>query len=390
MKFNNYLLRIVTPNSITPSLRRATLVATKQSRRVISSGLLRMLTHTRNNTSLLCTSHTVSIIRLLTIRTIFLPVIFMLLSAFSSSDFNKNNAEFISLLKDTKITVVAPASGGSNELLSNLRNIASLKLNIPNDCFAGKSLFHSTDDKTRLLCLEKALTDQSNNVIWTLRGGYGSAKLIPELQRLNKPIKEKFFIGFSDMTALHIFLSQEWGWKPIHGNGIIEILNPTKDRQNFIKIAKIISGKETQAKIKGLSALNLAAKSSKIVTGNLTGGNLTIVQTSIGTSWQIKTADKILFLEDVSIKPYQLDRALHHLKQAGLLDRINAIIFGTCGSDNEDIIAALADFAATLKIPVFKTNRFGHERVNDPIIYNTNTKIILTDKNQFELIMQCH
>ncbi len=329
-------------------------------------------------------------IRLLTIHTIFLPVIFMSLSAFANSEFNKNNAEFINLLKDTKITVVAPASGASNEILSNLRNIASLKLNIPNYCFKGKSLFHSSDDQTRLLCLEKALTDQSNNVIWALRGGYGSAKLIPDLQRLKKPIKEKFFIGFSDMTALHIFFSQEWGWKTIHGNGIVEILKPTKDRQNFTKIAKIISGKETQAKIKGLSALNLAAKSSKIVTGNLTGGNLSIVQTSIGTSWQIKTANKILFLEDVYTKPYQLDRILYHLKQAGLLERVNAIIFGTCGNDNEAIIRTLTDFAATLKIPIFKTNRFGHERVNDPIIYNTDTKIIVTDSNQFELIMQCY
>ncbi len=321
---------------------------------------------------------------------ILLPVVFMLLSAFSNLDFNKNNKEFISLLKDTKITVVAPASGVSSELLSNLKNITSLKLDIPNSCFGGKSLFHSTDDKTRLSCLENALLDQSNDVIWTLRGGYGSAKLIPDLQRMKKPIKEKFFIGFSDMTALHIFFSQEWGWKTIHGNGIIEIFNPTRDHQNFIKIAKIISGKETLAKIKGLSAINHAAKSSKIVTGNLTGGNLTIVQTSIGTSWQIKTADKILFLEDVDIKLYQLDRILYHLKQARLLDHVNAIIFGTCGGDGKSIITVLTDFAATLKIPVFKTNRFGHEQINDPIIYNTSTKIIPSNDNQFELIMKCY
>ncbi len=317
-------------------------------------------------------------------------VFFMLLSAFSNFKFNKYNKEFISLLKHTTITIVAPASGASNGVLSNLKNIVSLKLNIPDNCFAGKSLFHASDDNTRLLCLKNALLNQSSNVVWTLRGGYGSAKLIIGLQRLQKPIKEKIFIGFSDITALHIFFSQEWGWKTIHGSGMIDILDPTKNRQNFIKIAKIISGKDTLATIKGLSAINPNAKSKKIVIGSLTGGNLTIVQTSIGTPWQIKTVNKILFLEDVNIKPYQLDRTLYHLKQSGLLEHIKAIIFGTCGSDSESIIAVLTNFASTLKIPVFKTNRFGHEQVNDPIIYNTTAKIIPSNDNQFELIMQCH
>lgn len=321
-------------------------------------------------------------------RIISLIIIAMLLSAFSNLEFNKNNKEFAKLLKDVSISVVAPASGTSDELLANLKNINSLKLNIPANCFdKEKSLFHSTDDNNRSQCLENALSDQSE-ILWALRGGYGSAKLIANLQNLKKPLKEKIFIGFSDMTALHIFFSQEWGWKTIHGNGLVEILDPDKDRQNFIKIARIISGRQQQAKIKGLIAINSAAKASKIVTGNLTGGNLTIIQTSIGTNWQIKTAHKILFLEDVGIKPYQLDRALYHLKQAGLLNQINALIFGACGNDDKNITNVLESFANILKIPVFKTDRFGHERVNDPLIYNSNSEITPTNNQQFELIMK--
>lgn len=321
--------------------------------------------------------------------TVRIICIFLLLAAFSNQDFNKNNAEFVKLLKDTKITVVAPASGTNKELLSDLKQINSLKLDIPNHCFdGGKSTFHSHCDEIRSKCLEDALLNNSNNVIWSLRGGYGSAKLINNLQKLPKPAKEKIFIGFSDMTALHIFLSQEWGWKTIHGNGIVEIFKHEKDRENFIKIAKIISGQTTEAVIKGLSAINPFAQSSKSITGSLTGGNLTIVQTSLGTSWQIKTSGKIIFLEDVDIKPYQLDRALYHLKQAGVLNNINAVIFGVCGNDNNDIMKVLKDFASHLTVPVFKSNKFGHEKFNDPIIYNTPSKITPSNDGGFELIMK--
>jgi muramoyltetrapeptide carboxypeptidase len=308
----------------------------------------------------------------------------------SASSINKNNSEFLSLLKNNKITVVAPASGIDSNLLANLRNITALQLNIDNNCFNGKASFHSADNETRFLCLKNAIFAQDNNVIWTLRGGYGSAKLIPQLQLLAKPEKEKLFIGFSDMTALHLFFTQEWGWKTIHGNGIAEILKPDKERQNFSKIAKIISGASKQARISGLIPYNTVAKSSKQISGKLTGGNLTIVQTSIGTSWQIQTVGKILFLEDTDFQPYRLDRVLYHLQQAGLLDNVTAIIFGTFGSDNSNILSVLGNFAATLNIPVFKSNRFGHGKINDPIIYNCQSKILLSGENQFELIMSLY
>jgi muramoyltetrapeptide carboxypeptidase len=321
------------------------------------------------------------LIRIFAILTMFLS-----LSVFSNTDFQKNNAEFIKLLKNTTITVVAPASGVDNQTLSILKNINSLKLNIPDKCFESNTTFHSNTDKIRFKCLKDAIFDNTN-IVWTLRGGYGSAKLIPYLRELTKPTKEKFFIGFSDITALHIFLSQEWGWKTIHGNGIAEILKTEKDRNNFIKIAEIVSGKLKQATINNLSALNKKAKSTETITGKLTGGNLAIVQTSIGTGWQIKTAGKILFLEDVNINAYQLDRGLLHLEQAGLLKDVKAIIFGSYDSESQDIINTLENFASNLNIPVFKTDRFGHNKINDPIIYNTNSRIIANKARSFNLVM---
>ncbi|WP_316354133.1 LD-carboxypeptidase [Candidatus Trichorickettsia mobilis] len=315
--------------------------------------------------------------------------VLLLITKVVFADFQQDNADFLRLLKNTPITIVAPASGTDDASLEKLRNISSLKLLLPNNCFDGsKSLFHAHTDQVRFECLKNALFDQSSQIVWCLRGGYGAAKIIPLLKRLKKPAKDKWLIGFSDITVLHIFLTQEWGWKTIHGNGIVEILNQDKRRTNFTKIAEIVSGKVKSVTIKGLLAINsLADEQKKHVKGVLTGGNLTIVETSIGTEWQIKTSNKILFLEDVGIKPYQLDRALTHLLQAGLLVEVKAIIFGACGNDDQNIMAALKDFAATVNIPIFKSNRFGHEQVNDPIIYNTETRIVTTKDGKFDLII---
>ncbi|WP_064428833.1 LD-carboxypeptidase [Rickettsia sp. Tenjiku01] len=300
---------------------------------------------------------------------------------FSISTFSAGHS-----LKNISITVVAPATGADNKTLSDLKNINGLNLQISSKCFAkGKLPFLASSDAVRFNCLRDALFDESDNIVWSLRGGYGSARIIPDLLKLSKPNTEKVFIGYSDITALHLFLSQEWGWKTIHGSNIADLLKPEQDQGNFTKLAEILKGKVKQVTIDNLVPLNDIAKSSDLVNGKLTGGNLTMVQTSIGTSWQIKTKGKILFLEDVNVAPFRLDRELLHLKQAGLFEDVKAIIFGSFGKDLDATMLVLRNFADSLDIPVFKTNRFGHEKINDPIIYNTNSKIIKS--KEFKLVM---
>ncbi|MGI2257606.1 LD-carboxypeptidase [Candidatus Cardinium hertigii] len=319
----------------------------------------------------------------------FIPTIFFLLANFSIVKFENQNINFINLLKDIPITIVAPASGINKNELTTLKTIASFQLNIPNGCFdQSRSVFHSNSDEVRFKYLKDALFDKTNHVVWTLRGGYGAAKLIPALQKLTIPEQEKFFIGYSDITALHIFFTQAWDWKTIHGSGIVEILKSDKKRANFTKIAEIISGKVKHAIVDQIFPINAAAQSIDIVDGKLTGGNITVLQTGIGTTWEVKTEGKILFLEDTQIKAYQLDRTLLHFKQAGLLKNVKAILFGHCGTDNKDIITTLNQFASALPIPVFKTNRFGHGSTNDPIIYNTISQIVLVYDGSFKLIMK--
>jgi len=289
------------------------------------------------------------------------------------------------------IQLVAPGSGTEPEKIEQLRTLTQLKINIPENVMAESIIFHANSDEERLKQLINALYDRSRStLIWSLRGGYGSARLIQALSQLPKPKTEKVFIGFSDLTALHLFLSQQWGWNTIHGSGLAGLLNPTQDPQNFQKIAQIVSKKESVLKLTPLTPLNAPAKNLKKISGRLTGGNLTMIQTSIGTLWQIETTGKILFLEDTGSKGYQIDRTLHHLKQAGLLKHVRGIVFGDF-SDSPDaahVAVALERFANETQIPIFKTDQFGHGKLNYPLIYNAKSEIVLNKNTQeFELRM---
>ena len=322
-----------------------------------------------------------------TIQLLPLMLTALMLSGFDKVKLEKNNAEFLKIIKNVEIEVVAPASGNRAQTMQDLKEISGLNSKFPTHCFKSPTDFHSESDKVRTKCLKEALFDKSANVVWALRGGYGSAKLLYELSKLEKPMREKFFIGYSDITALHIFFAQEWGWKTIHGAVLAEIFDDKKAPENFVKIANIVTGKTDQVVINGLTAMNKVAVNSAELKGIMTGGNLTMIVTTIGTPWQIKTRNKILFIEDVGIKPYQLDRTLYHLKQAGLLDGIKAVIFGEFCKPSKENFQVLQDFAATLQVPVFKTDRFGHSKYNDPIVYNSNGLIALQKDKTYDLKM---
>ena len=201
-------------------------------------------------------------------------LLILIMLIFSATAFSQTE-----LLINTPINVVAPATGADNKTLLDLKKIKGLNLRIPTKCFGkGELPFLASTDEIRFNCLKEALFDDSSNVIWSLRGSYGSARIIPDLQKLPKPNKEKIFIGYSDMTALHLFLSQEWGWKTIHGSNIYDLTKPEKNPTNFTKIAAIINGKIKQVAVDNLSPLNDIAKSNKPISGKLPGGNLTMVQ----------------------------------------------------------------------------------------------------------------
>ena len=232
------------------------------------------------------------------------------------------------LVPGSTIAVVAPASSAKSdrirrgcEILTQLdyRVVDQTPQRVPQGYF-------SAPLKPRLAELQNALTRKDARGVFCTRGGYGSAELLEGLKpaSLKQP---KIFCGFSDVTSVHIYLWQKHRWVTFYGplvaGGFDAGANATGgyDPDTFMySVTATNSGWSAP-----LSGETLSRGTAK---GTLLGGCITLIETSLGTPWELDTRGSILVLEDRGVKPYQLDRMLLHLKQAGKFKGVKGIILG--------------------------------------------------------------
>jgi len=290
------------------------------------------------------------------------------------------------------IDVVAPSSSNLSEeqIKASLQQIenAGYKVRYPADLVSTDHIFHANNDEYRIKSMKLALLAEDSKAIWALRGGYGAAKVIQGLLDLGvKPPKEKVLIGFSDITALHLFLSESWGWHPIHGAVLSQSGNPKFNQKNFDPIISMLGSHNSCFDLAGLSLVSAKAPVCPI-NGELSGGNLCLIQTSIGTPWQMTGEGKILIIEDGNERGYRIDRMLHHLLQAGILKGVKAMVCNFTGGDESDgtnlIAPALRDFASLVDFPIFTYAGIGHGYNNAPFVYGASAEII-ADGESFKL-----
>ena len=299
------------------------------------------------------------------IKTILLFIINLLLI------FNSSNAtnidENLLILKDkidfSQIQFIAPATGITKEKVDFLKQVFPIdSAGMFNDAI----IYHAADDTTRARNLVRALNSNAK-YLWSIRGGYGSARLCECLESLKNPKDQKIIIGYSDVTFLHLYVNKKWNWKSIHASMPIGIKSNEK---NFTLLAKILSKKKGMISYNSLKPLNKKAKATTTISGELIGGNLGLIANSIGTSWQLDGKNKILFIEDICIIEDIIDRNLHHLNQAGVFKDVNAIFLGKFVSWNDSGKAfnyAIERFANEINIPVFYSPDFGHGFNNYPL-----------------------
>lgn len=183
--------------------------------------------------------------------------------------------------------------------------------------------YFSGTDHQRAMDLNRFFVDASIDAIVAARGGWGASRILPYLNFSSFRTHPKILCGFSDITTLHLAILKECGLVTFHGpNGASEWSELTK--KSFKDV--LMDG----AKASYVSNGNVRTITPGRAAGPLIGGNLTILTTSLGTSYQPDCTGAILFLEDVGEPVYKIDRMLTHLKLAGILDGINGFIFGNC------------------------------------------------------------
>ncbi len=283
------------------------------------------------------------------------------------------------------VEVIAPASRCSDEALHDLEKLlTSWQLNciISNTIFGHDLLCANTDD-IRFQSLKNALLRPETKAVICARGGYGSMRLIPALSQMLPPDHPKLLVGMSDITALQLFLRQQWQWPTIHGS----LTRDKCSHESIATLKSILFGEVDRINLVGLP-LNRHAEKENIIETVLTGGNLSLVQTSIGTPWQINGKHNIIFLEEVSERGYRIDRMLEHLCQANIFKDAAAIFFGDFIEGNEPngsslIKPVLERFAQHCEIPVVQINGIGHGYINTPL--SLGTRAILQLGKQVKL-----
>jgi muramoyltetrapeptide carboxypeptidase len=270
------------------------------------------------------------------------------------------------LVPGSTIAVVAPASSAKAERIRRgCENLTQLDYRVIEQTKQPKPEgYFSAPLKSRLAELQDALTRPDVRGVFTTRGGYGSAEILEGLKtaRMKRP---RIFCGFSDLTSLHIFLWQKLRWVTFYGplvaGGFDAGANATGgyDPDTFM-CAMTATNSGWSTPLRGETLTRGKA------TGTLLGGCITLIETSIGTPWELDTRGSILLLEDRGLKPYQLDRMLLHLKHAGKFKGVKGIVLGEFPESEppEGSTVTVADVCkrilGPLRIPIVYGAPVGH------------------------------
>jgi muramoyltetrapeptide carboxypeptidase len=194
------------------------------------------------------------------------------------------------------------------------------------DSIFERDLYFAGKTQRRVEELERMFARHDVKAILCARGGYGANYLLPALDFKLLRARPKIFVGYSDLTCLLTYISDSAGITTFHGPMVAK---------DFARPDGIDLG-SWQSALEGKTdwGLNFTADSGVkglrqgSAEGLLYGGCLSILVASLGTPYEIETEGTILFLEDVGMKPYQIDRMLMQLKLAGKLAAVRGLVFG--------------------------------------------------------------
>jgi muramoyltetrapeptide carboxypeptidase len=264
-----------------------------------------------------------------------------------------------------RVAVVAPSS--PFETVLAFRGLAFLKTRyevvFEREMFSRSGYLAGSDERRRRE-LERALNDPTISAIIAARGGYGASRFVHTLRWEVVVEQPKWIVGFSDITAIHLELARV-GVASIHGNHVTSL-----GRGDASARAALVRAMEHPTAPRTFEAQTLAPGSAA---GPLVGGNLTLVHACAAARRLQIPEGAVLLLEDVTERPYRIDRMLTTLAAGGHLDRIGAILLGeftACdpGPDGVRIEDVLCDCLATRGIPVVAGLPIGHGARNEPVM----------------------
>lgn len=220
------------------------------------------------------------------------------------------------------------------------------------------------NDQMRKSALQSMINDPTIKAIACARGGYGTTRIIDDLDFTPLYNKPKWVIGFSDITVL-LYQLYKVGFESVHG--VMPGLFHKPGRGESIEsLRKVLFGEHIE-----IAAPNHTLNKRGMASGPVVGGNLSIINNIIGTASDIDTTGKILFIEDLDEYLYHIDRMMVHLKRAGKLQKLKALVVGGMSDMNDnptpfgkDAYEIICEHVSAYDYPVCFGMPIGHEAMN--------------------------
>jgi len=278
-----------------------------------------------------------------------------------------------------------PGKGGTIAIVSTARKVSAEDLQPSIDLLGewgfkvqlGKNLFKELNqfagkDEERTEDFQAALDDPNVKAILFARGGYGTVRIIDRIDWKGFKKNPKWLIGFSDVTVIHSHVHRHLGIETLHapmGFNLRKSSNESKE-----KLRKVLAGEE----LKYVLPENFYSDLSRTgdASGELIGGNLSILYSLLGSSSDVDTSGKILFLEDLDEYLYHIDRMMMALKRAGKLDHLAGLIVGGMNDMKDNKVRfnktaeeIISEAVSEYSYPTLYGFSAGHIRNNLPLIF---------------------
>lgn len=273
-------------------------------------------------------------------------------------------------LGDT-VGLVAPASAVSHaEIDYALHNIRGMGL-LPRlgAHVARQDGYLAGTDAERASDLNAMFADGDVKAIFSIRGGWGGARLLELLDWDLIRRQPKLLIGYSDVTSLHLAIAAKAGFATVHAPNAGSPW-PKASWESLWRLAFTGETPTLSGQIELAQAPQTRTITPGLARGKLLGGNLTVLTTLMGTPWVPDFEGAVLFMEDVNEEEYRIDRMLQQLSLAGVLGKLSGVVFGrcrSCASSDPDYAGLSLDdvldhHLAPLGVPAFVGANIGHHR----------------------------
>lgn len=271
------------------------------------------------------------------------------------------------LKKGATIGIVAPASCTTYEkVLEAKKNIEKMGYNVVlGECAQKKWYSYAGTDEERAREINNFFRDKNIDAIMCMRGGYGCNRLIELIDFQVIRENPKIFIGYSDITTLHVGINEKAGLITFHGPMAVSNFTNNYNEDTYKNFLEILTESVEKREIKNFSK-DLEVLRKGRAKGKLVGGNLATLIATLGTEYDLDYRGKILFLEEIGEKTYKIDRFLNQLKKHGVFEKVEGIVLGdfkNCPPDSDrdmSLLEVFYDYFKDYEKPVLYNLESGH------------------------------